>query len=105
MTKPIEFQLAALALVGKLPEKFDKELAELVEDCEQRPAIKKARKLILEVQLKPKLDNGEVEGVYTEFRIRSTRPERTTGQISMQIRRKRNQRVLAFMAEDEIDMV
>ena len=61
---------------GKVAVAFNHHLGRAVEDCMDRPADKKPRKIILTGELTPQIDQtGDCTDVAVEFKVRSTVPE------------------------------
>ena len=73
------FSIRALHAIdeGELEKDFDQQLRMLVADCLERPGIDKARKLILEIELKPdQKSNGTCDDVFVECSTHSKCPNR-----------------------------
>lgn len=51
--KTAVMKLETLHLIPGLAEDFDQQVMVMVEDCKKRPAINKARKIKLEIEIKP----------------------------------------------------
>jgi hypothetical protein len=73
---------------GRVGEAFALELKRCVTDCEDRPGDDKARKVTLEIELKPATDEkGFCENVWGQVKVTSAVPKRKTKPISFGVRR------------------
>lgn len=73
------FDLAELSNIdgGRVAVAFAQALQRAVADCEDRPGEEKARKVMLQMELSPVVDEeGNCEGVNTAFQIKDNVPTR-----------------------------
>jgi len=64
---------------GLLAAEVDQELAEITADLEQRPGLKKPRKLVIEIQLTPVPDEDNpdaLKSTATQFSVQKTLPKK-----------------------------
>lgn len=88
---------------GRVPEAFNQALKRCVADCEDRPGVKDARKVTLEVMLSPNLDDDlEFESVDVKFQIKDTAPTRKTKKYNCNWTRG-NQLVFDDMSHEDAD--
>lgn len=80
-----KFDLATLATIdqGRLKEAFDQAFARLVEDCKDRPELKKARKLTLTVEVEPRTEQGSLDSVDVSFAFKEVIPNRESRTYNM----------------------
>jgi len=83
---------------GAIKHDFNSALARLYDDCLDRPKSGKARKLTLEVTLKPIVDDGVLELVETTFAVNSSIPKHTFSR-----RMKVSQKQQGLMFETDTD--
>lgn len=80
---------------------FDNDLAAAIKDCNDRPALSKPRKVMLEVILEPVADSrGDLDVVRIGFRIKSTGPVRESRDYLME---PRAGNVVAFLPDHPED--
>lgn len=71
---------------GEIVGEFNRSLAEIVRDLEERPGDKTARKLELSFSIKPKLaDHGVTGAADVQIEVNSKVPKRKTSPIQMRI--------------------
>lgn len=101
-----EFRIENVAQLdsGRIAEAFNMALAQVLEDCTDRPAFSKPRKVTLEVIVKPTNNDGEVS---TSFNIGSKIPGKSSNAVIMQMRRagasNRRCAVFSAVANDQPD--
>ena len=61
---------------GRVAEAFTQAVRRAVADCEDRPSEENARKVILQLELLPIMDDGRCEGVAAAFQVKDTIPTR-----------------------------
>lgn len=72
---------------GRVVEAFDQAVARCIADCKDRPAVAKARKVTLELQLLPAQDDdGDIRDVKSLFLIKDSAPIRQSRVYSLEIR-------------------
>ena len=59
---------------GMLAQQFDTELVKIHSDCVDRPLLKKARKVTLEITITPTGEDDPLESVDIDFSVKSTIP-------------------------------
>lgn len=60
---------------GMLAAQLDALIRAVTRDCHERPALDKARKIVLEIGLTPRCDDrGNIEAVYADFAMKSRIP-------------------------------
>jgi hypothetical protein len=73
---------------GRLAAAFDLAIKRCVLDCEDRPGLDKARKVMLVVELKPaKAEDGNAYEVDFAFAVKDTAPQRNLRKLTGVIRR------------------
>lgn len=87
---------------GRISEAFMVELRRAVSDCDDRPVDGKARKVTLELELKPRVDveSGQLESVDGKFFVTSSVPKRRSKAYSFDFRKGGR---LAFETDDEFE--
>jgi len=85
-----KFELASVAKMdmGRIRSAWDREMRLAREDCVDRPALKKARKVILVATLTPS-DGEDAELIDVQFEIDHKLPRRTSRPYQMQVARGR----------------
>lgn len=82
---------------GEVAETWQQALKRLISDIDDRPAAADARKLILQTELTPKIDeHGTLETVQIRFQVKDTVPTRKTRKFDMQPRKSQRGRQLVF---------
>ena len=73
---------------GRIVVAWQQALKRAVADCEDRPAVSETRKVILQTEIVPVLDqDAQLETVKVQFKIKDTVPTRKTKKYDMQPRR------------------
>jgi len=103
-----EFSLESLIELdgGRVPVAFNQAVVRLLKDCEDRPNDSKARKVTVELSLKPIGDeHGNLDEVKGSFKVKDTVPERETKEYSFGVRKRSGQPVLVFndMSDDDVN--
>lgn len=84
---PLEvFNTESLARLdgGRLRVGLDLALKRLVDDCADRPGLKKARRVTLEIEILPVMEGGgELDSVIVEFGIKERIPARSSKAYNM----------------------
>ena len=91
MLNTVEFDLKSLLKIegGKLGEAIKQDLAKLVADMNDRPGLPDARKLMIELSFKPRVDNSGVsggvvcDGAVMRFKLKTVVPHRESANISL----------------------
>lgn len=101
-----KFDLETLAKIdeGRIKNAFELALRRCIDDCNERPAFDKTRKVSLVVMMTPVADEmGNLDEVTVAFDIGETVPKRQSREYSMQVRGK-TQRSLFFneLSPDDI---
>jgi len=94
-----EFKLETLALLdgGKIPIAFDKLLKQAQMDCKDRPAVKKPRKIVLQMEVTPVVDEmGMLDSVDTTFQLKYVSPPMASKDYNLGVRQKAGQPMLVF---------
>ncbi len=82
---------------GEIKKDFDSLLASLIEDCNQRPAISKARTLTIKIELTPAPDEtGHCESCDLRAVVTSKQPARAIVIPAMKSRKKGRGATLVF---------
>lgn len=82
---------------GKVAVAIDGLISAALRDCEDRPAVSKPRTVTVEIVLKPAADEqGNVETVPVQFRLKSKGPSMESRVYVMAPRRLKNESVLTF---------
>lgn len=69
---------------GRIAEAIQIELNKAREDCQDRPLVRKARKVNLQILLTPSPDDhGDVEGLKIGFKVNSVMPPKESREISV----------------------
>lgn len=87
MSERVELTLSNLKDLdqGKVPIMFGLELKKALQDCLNRPSLKKARKVTLELEITPVANEGECEKVLIGFDVKSRIPPRRTEAVPLGI--------------------
>jgi hypothetical protein len=72
---------------GRVVEAWDQAVKRCVADCEDRPAVKKPRKVILELLLEPLCEQGSLDSVDGAFKVTDSAPKRETKTYNFGVRR------------------
>jgi hypothetical protein len=73
---------------GSIAAEFDRELKKAIEDCRDRPGEERVRKVVLQVQLTPQVDNtGETVRCSVSFQAHAKLPSRRFGGHLLQMRK------------------
>ena len=76
------YNLAGAQKIASLQEEFDKRVAAAVEDCRQRPGIKKAREVTLTVKLTP--HPQDADDVFVDHEVKAKLPIKRIDTYRMQ---------------------
>lgn len=88
---------------GRIHEAFAAELRRVVLDCDDRPADGKARKVLLQLDVVPVIDDqGNLDSVKGAFQIKSTVPQRRSKVYSFGVR-EGGKLVFNDLSEDNIN--
>lgn len=91
---------------GRIEEALEQCLQRLVDDCEDRPAVNKARTLSFKMSLVPKMDDqGNLDTIKVTFAADDRLPGRSTRDYEMAVRRVHGKHMLLFqdLAPDNPD--
>jgi hypothetical protein len=83
---PLEvFNTAALSIIdgGRIRTGLDLALKRVCEDCNDRPFLKKSRKVTLEIEITPVPDGEGLDSCSVEFKIRERIPARSSKSYNM----------------------
>lgn len=86
----VRLDLASLKQLGdgRVAIAFDQAMRRVALDCQDRPGEKRPRKVLLEVQVIPELDdNGECDEVKCEFVVKDAIPTRRSKKYSLGLHR------------------
>lgn len=80
-----KFKIDTLATIdqGRIKEAFEQAFARLVEDCKDRPELKKPRKLALTIDVAPRTEQGSLESVDVTFALKERIPNRESRTYNM----------------------
>ena len=88
---------------GRIHEAFAQELKRVVMDCDDRPGDKKPRKVLLQLDIAPIIDeHGNLDSVAGAFQIKSTVPQRKSKVYSFGVRQG-GQLVFNDLSDDNIN--
>lgn len=78
---------------GAAEHTINEAITEVLRDCDLRPALDKARKVTIELSIKPVRDDSGFgsKGVETTFTVKSTVPAITSRTLYMKMKSKNNQ--------------
>lgn len=84
-----QFSLKTLMALdgGRVVEAWDQAVKRCVSDCEDRPGVKKARKVTLELHLEPICEQGSLDSVDGNFKVTDSAPKRETKTYNFGVRR------------------
>lgn len=85
-----EFTIQALKELdgGRVAEAFAQALRRCVQDCDDRPGVKKTRAVVLKMMMQPiASDDGTLDEIKTQFQVVDTAPKRESKVYSMAFRR------------------
>ena len=97
-----QLNLATVSVVdaGEIARVWNIAVERAIRDCANRPGIAKARKVMLQAEFSPTSgDEGTVDDLDVNFQVQERFPAFITGMITMRIRKRGQQLMLAF--EDE----
>lgn len=103
-----EFSLPTLIELdgGRVPEAWNQAVQRCAADCEDRPALKKARKVTLELELIPVFsqDGHVLDSIDASFKVKDSAPLRETKKYNLALRKKAGKHQLVFndMSDDNI---
>ena len=87
---------------GRVTVAWQQALKRAVADIEDRPAVGDARKVVLQTELVPTLDqDGQLDTIKVQFQIKDTVPTRKTKKYDMQSRRGQ-QLVFNDLSDDNV---
>jgi len=87
---------------GRIVVAWQQALKRAVADCEDRPAVGEARKIVLQTEIVPRLDeDGRLSTVGVQFQIKDSAPVRKTKKYDMQPRRGK-QLVFNDLSDDNV---
>lgn len=72
----LDWDLLGKVRGGAWADAFDRKIAELVADCKAAPDVSEARKLTIEVSIKPITTEGEMTGLKTNVDFKTSQPKR-----------------------------
>jgi hypothetical protein len=93
------FDAKALAVIdgGRIAEAINQELRKAALDCDDRPGDKRARKVTLQLEIVPKVDDrGNCDSVDVTAQVKAIHPSRKSQKFDMSLRKNG---VLAFNEE------
>ena len=91
-----EFSLATLMELdnARVVEAWNQAVQRCASDCEDRPALKKPRKVTLELELIPvfEQDGAVLDSINASFKVKDSAPQREGKTYSLGVRRTRDKR-------------
>lgn len=91
---------------GRICESWNQAVMRAANDCDDRPALKKPRKIMLELELTPvfQQDGAFLDSLNGTFRVKESVPTRESKEYSIGFRKKSGQPNLVFndMSEDNV---
>ena len=102
-----EFRIESLTELdgGRVVEAWNQALKRAIADCEDRPGVTDTRKVMLQLELSPSLDeDGNVESVKGQFQIKDSVPTRKTKKYDFEPRFQDGAKVLVFndLSDDNV---
>ena len=102
-----EFKLETLTKLddGRVVEAWNQALRRAILDCEDRPGVTEARKVILQLELAPTIDeDGNVDTVRGQFQVKDSAPVRKTKKYDFSPRLQGKSKVLIFndLSDDNV---
>ena len=105
----IEFSLANLQALdnGRVVEAFNQAVKRVVGDCQDRPALKKARKVTLEMEVVPVFAQdgaGGLDSIKAVFKVTDTAPKRESKEYSFGCHTRKGKPELVFndLSDDNV---
>lgn len=103
-----EFNLENLGKLdgGRVAIAWQQALERIAADCSDRPGVGKARKLSLELDVKPDCDeNGFCDTISVAFSVKESMPSRQSKPYELGVRQKAGkfQMVFSELSEDDVD--
>lgn len=106
----VEFDISKIGDLdgGRVLEAISQAIERAVHDCEDRPGLKKARKVTLEMSLTPiQDDDGTMESIDLAFGVGEKRPSRTSKNYNLAARKAGNRWKLLFndLSQDDVNQM
>ena len=88
---------------GQIATVWNNAMERAIDDCARRPSEVRARKIILQAEFVPSGEDGSVDDVEVTFQVHEKLPAFSTRSVTMKVRKRGQQLMLAFNDELEVE--